>query len=108
MNQSNMRKWHRSIGIIIALFIIFQAGSGLLITISEFGDTPAHSSKGHEHAEQGERASTWHAVLGWIHHGDSSLMAIYRILLGVGILVQTIIGAMLFFHLRHRVKSRQP
>ena len=108
MNQSDMRKWHRSIGIIIALFIIFQAGSGLLITISEFDDTLPHSSKGHEHAEQGEGASAWHAMLGWIHHGDSSLMATYRILLGVGILAQTIIGVLLFFNLRRRIKSRQP
>jgi hypothetical protein len=107
MNQSDMRKWHRSIGIIIALFIIFQAGSGLLITILEFSDTPTHSSEAHEHAEQEEGASAWHVVLGWIHHGSGSLMDIYRILLGVGILAQTIIGVMLFFDIRRRVKSRQ-
>ncbi len=33
MNQSVMRKWHRRIGIVITVFIVFQAGSGLLITI---------------------------------------------------------------------------
>lgn len=92
---------------IIALFIILQAGSGLLITISEFGDRPANSSEGHGHDEQVEETSlAWHDLLGWIHHGSSSLMGIYRILLGVGLLGQTVIGVMIFFDTRRRAKSR--
>lgn len=106
MDQTTMRKWHRSIGIIIALFIIFQAGSGLLITISEFESTPAHSSEGHEHDGIGDRASSWHTVLGWIHHGSGGLMSLYRILLGLGLLAQTVIGTMIFFDIRRRTGPR--
>jgi len=107
MKQADMRKWHRGIGLIIAVFIIFQAGSGLMLTVSEIGDTPAHSSEGHEHDEPGEEASTWHTVLGWIHHGSSSWMGIYRILLGAALIAQTVIGVMIFFDIRARAKARQ-
>jgi hypothetical protein len=102
MKSSNMRKWHRYIGIIIAAFIVLQAGSGLLLTVSEFGGTHDHSSEAQEH----ESDSVWHAVIGWIHYDSNPLMGIYRILLGAGILVQTTIGAMIFFDIRHRVKSK--
>ena len=108
MNQSDLRKWHRSIGIIIALFILFQAGSGLLLTITEFGDTPAYSSEGHGQDEQGEGISAWHAVLGWIHHSSNDLMGIYRVLLGIGLLAQTIIGGVIFLGIRRQAKSKHP
>ncbi|MFO7875143.1 MAG: hypothetical protein R6U55_00990 [Desulfovermiculus sp.] len=107
MNISGMRKWHRSIGIVLALFIMLQAGSGLLLTISEFSETSAHTSEGHGHDENSVQSFTWHTVLGWIHHSESIWMGVYRILLGVGILAQTVIGVMIFIETRQRVKSRK-
>ena len=35
MKEANLRKWHRGLGIILAFFVILQAGSGLLITITD-------------------------------------------------------------------------
>jgi hypothetical protein len=107
MNISGMRKWHRSIGIVLALFIVFQVGSGLLLTISEFSETSVHTSEGLGHDEHSEQSLSWHTVLGWIHHSESSWMGVYRILLAAGILAQTGIGVMLFFETRHRRKSRK-
>ncbi len=106
MKQSNMRKLHRNIGIIIAVFIVFQVGSGLLITLAEFGETPTHSNAEHEYGESREDASAWGAALGWIHHDSSMPMGIYRVLLGVGLLAQTTIGGMIFFDTRRRLKSK--
>ena len=55
MKKSDIRKWHRNLGILLALFIVFQAGSGLLITLNDLsvphshahGDGPVHV-KNHE------------------------------------------------------------
>jgi len=33
MKESELRKWHRNFGIFLVLFIIIQAGSGLLISL---------------------------------------------------------------------------
>ena len=107
MNISGMRKWHRRIGIILALFIILQVGSGLLLTISEFSETSVHTSKEHAHDEHSVQSFAWHTTLGWVHHSKINLMAVYRILLGVGILAQTVIGVMIFIETRQRVKSRK-
>lgn len=108
MKQSDMRKLHRNIGIIIAVFIVLQAGSGLLITIAEFSEaseTPVSSSAEHEYEEHEQDTSTLRAALGWIHYDSSAVMSTYRILLGIGILVQTIIGGMMFFDIRRRLKA---
>jgi hypothetical protein len=35
MKEVNLRTWHRRIGIVLALFIILQAGSGFLIMLGD-------------------------------------------------------------------------
>jgi hypothetical protein len=32
MKEPDLRRWHRNLGIILAAFIILQAGSGLLLS----------------------------------------------------------------------------
>lgn len=103
MRQSTMRKWHRWIGIAIALFIFFQAGSGMLITGSEFDGSPAHNEGDHQHDDTAvEKSSVWHEFLEGVHHGGGNLMNLYRLLLGIGILAQTVIGLMIFIGLKRR------
>ena len=43
MKEADLRKWHRSLGIIFVLFIILQAGSGLLISIGQIGTSHSHA-----------------------------------------------------------------
>ena len=43
MKESDLRKWHRRMGIGLALFIIFQAGSGLLLSLGQIVTTHSHA-----------------------------------------------------------------
>lgn len=106
MKESDLRKWHRQMGIILALFIILQAGSGLLITLSEIG--PPHS---HTHSESAgirehneNEASHWKNSLMFIHHGAGTIGVIYRIILGIGMLGMAFTGSMIFLKIRARTK----
>jgi hypothetical protein len=108
MKEVNLRKWHRRIGIILALFVILQAGSGLLIGLGDLSPSqthahsePAVSSGGHEEAE-----SPWHEALEFIHHGAGSAGALYRIIIGIGILWMAISGGLIFFQTRARSTKR--
>ena len=51
MKESVFRRWHWSLGILLALFIILQTGSGLLISLGEL-------SVPHSHAHEDTNASS--------------------------------------------------
>jgi hypothetical protein len=87
IKEVDLRKWHRRIGIMLALFVILQAGSGLLVGLGDLSSSQTHahseptvSSGGHEEAE-----SPWHEALEFIHHGVGSAGTRYRIIVVIGI-----------------------
>ena len=104
MKESDLRKWHRSLGLILALFIILQAGSGLLITLSG-SDTPdshAHSEPvAHSEAHE-DGKSIWKTSISFLHHGAGVVGDVYRILLGIGMLGMAMSGSMILFKIRAR------
>jgi len=104
MKEANLRRWHRNLGILLAVFIILQAGSGLLISLGELSvpHTHAHeegqgSLQTHEEAE-----SFWHESLEFIHHGGGTFGTIYRILVGVGLAGMAVSGSIIFFKIKSR------
>lgn len=106
MEESVLRTWHRTLGIVLALFIIFQAGSGFFISLSQMSVSHTHaheeshpSAHGHEEGE-----SFWHDSLKFIHHGAGTLGTVYRIIVEIGILVMVLSGSMIFFKIRARSK----
>ena len=111
MKEYDLRKWHRRVGIVLALFIILQAGSGLLISLGgmvAIEESHAHSEQpavqptereGHEH-EEGE--SVWNRTFAFIHHHTGVWWDLYRVLLGAGIVWMTVTGSMIFFRIRAR------
>lgn len=108
MKAVDIRIWHRRIGIIVALFLILQAGSGLLIGLGALNPSQSHahsepavSSGGHEEAE-----SPWHEALEFIHHGAGTAGTLHRIIIGIGILWMAISGGLIFFQTRARSKKR--
>ena len=43
MKESVVRKWHRRMGVALALFIVLQVGTGLVLTIGERLATQRHA-----------------------------------------------------------------
>lgn len=107
MKEINLRTWHRRIGIILALFIILQAGSGFLITL---GDLILSTNSHTEHAVAAtavdEEEDFWDEALEFIHFGDDVAGGIYRILLGAGVMWMAVSGGLIFFRIRARSKKR--
>jgi hypothetical protein len=114
MKEANLRKWHRGLGIILALFVILQAGSGLLITITEIETPHSHANseiaahgQAHEEGKEGhhdEGQSAFMKFLSFIHHGAGSIGVIYRILLGIGLLFMAVTGAQIYLNIKARTR----
>ena len=108
MKEGTLRRWHRRAGILLALLIILQAGSGLLITLHEWpllqtlgqGGSSQGLSSTHETDE-----SQWADALEFIHRGLANVGAVYRIVTGLGILWMVISGTLIFFKIRARTRG---
>jgi hypothetical protein len=98
MKESVLRRWHRSLGILLALFIILQTGSGFLISLGELSVPHSHAHEDTNASSHGnnEGESLWH---------EGSL---YRVFVGIGLLWMTVSGSMIFFKIRIRSKKDQP
>ena len=113
MKQAGLRKWHRRLGVILAVFIVLQAASGLWLTVSEMGSGHEHGEENehHEavtnegHGYEGGEDSHEHGIVGLVHHAEATWTALYRVALGLGILLQTFLGLGIFFAMRTRSKS---
>ena len=109
MKESVLRRWHRGLGILLALFIILQTGSGFLISLGDFSAPHSHALKD-THAsfhKNNEGESLWHEGLEFIHHGAGAAGNLYRILIVIGLLWMAVSGIMIFFKIRTRSKKGQ-
>jgi len=108
MKQAAIRKWHRRLGVAVALFILLQAGSGMVISLLH---VRVHDHQGEgEHGREGEVAKgqdehhesgfRWAEALEFVHHGAAPFMNLYRILLGAAILLQTVLGVLIWIKIR--------
>ena len=107
MKESDLRKLHRTLGIVLAVFIVLQAGSGFLISVSQMSVSHIHAHEkshppGHGH-EEGE--SLWHESMEFIHHGGGTIGTIYRLVVGIGMLVMAVTGSMIYFEIRARFRK---
>ena len=109
MDEIQLRKLHRRIGITLALFIILQAGSGLIISISELvtSHNHAHNDMPESHRHQSENESMWHEMLEFVHHGAGTFGIAYRILVGTGTLAVTVAGCIIFLKMKARYKQKR-
>ena len=110
MKESVLRRWHRSLGILLALFIILQTGTGFLISLGELSVPHSHAHEDTNASSHGnnEGESLWHEGLEFIHHGAGIAGSLYRIFIGIGLLLMTVSGSMIFFKIRIRSKKNQP
>ncbi len=88
MDEAYLRKWHRTMGIILAFFIFLQAASGALMAL-EF----ALNSTG------------LFGVLTSLHFGGGSWGHLYRILLGLGLMGMAASGTLIYFKIQARMRK---
>ncbi|MDD3579961.1 MAG: hypothetical protein PHW74_02940 [Desulfobacca sp.] len=89
MQEAELRKWHRTMGIILALLIILQASSGLWLS---FEGLLFHTGV------------EMHMLMAAIHRGGGDMAKWYRTLLGLGLLGMACSGTAIFFKIRTRAR----
>jgi len=107
MKEKDLRKWHRTMGLFLALFVVVQAGTGLLITLSEMDISHSH---GHEEFDSDRSEDNdWvpEGLFALLHHGGGAVGLVYRVLLGIGITGMALSGSVIYFKTRGRMKSKQ-
>jgi len=106
VKEVNLRKWHRNLGIAMALFIILQAGSGFLVSLGQLSVPHSHADPATHGSRQSgeEERSLWHEGLVLLHHGGGETGTIYRLVLGVGMMAMAVSGSLIFFRIRARTR----
>lgn len=128
MKESDLRKIHRHLGIILALFLFLQGGSGMLLTLGElFTPKHAHSNTTDDHHEgltmddssltkvKNQSRDEEHGIIGQIHHKEGTVWSFYRVLVGSGLLAMVFSGVIIFIptrieqkRLREEILERLP
>ncbi len=109
MQEKVLRKWHRNMGIILALFIILQAITGLLITVDDLEIPLTHAHENIAQDSPGHQVSkslNYQRIVWTIHHGGGSIGVVYRILLGIGMVGMAVSGSMIYLKIRKRTRKR--
>ena len=88
MKEADIRKWHRTVGMILAIFIMLQVISGIILSIEDLLGT------------------YWSGIIHDIHEGFSSIGNTYRIILGTGLLWMVITGGVIAMKIHQRMKQR--
>ncbi len=88
MEEAHLRKWHRTMGIILAFFIFLQAASGAMMAL-EF----ALGSPG------------LFGALTSLHFGGGFFGHPYRIILGLGLMGMAASGAFIYLMIQSRTRK---
>ena len=91
MKEVEVRKFHRTLGIIVVWFLALQALSGLILAALGLasGSTPSQLD----------------SLMSTLHTGWNPAGSLYRLLLALGTLGQGISGIMIFFLIRARTRK---
>ena len=91
MKEAAVRKFHRTLGIIVVWFLAGQVFTGTVLSMLDlvWGDSPSALDK----------------LLGALHTGGNPLGDIYRILLGLASLALALSGIIIHFLIRARTRK---
>ena len=91
MEEASWRRWHRLLGILLALFILIQAATGALLALKfTLSGLPVPLD-----------------ILEDLHTGGGLAGNIYRIILGLGLMVMAVTGALIYLKIRARMKKKK-
>jgi len=103
MKEPDLRKLHRTVGVVIAPLLILQAFSGIFLSIDwllgfhrRIGETIKENIP--------PLIRLWDMILVNIHYGLGVGGAFYHVLLGIGAVWVAVSGFMLFLKIRSRQK----
>ncbi|SHG19934.1 hypothetical protein SAMN02745206_03449 [Desulfacinum infernum DSM 9756] len=106
MKERTLRAWHRRLGMVLFVFVLIQALTGLYLSVPagretahahEAGSAPAASSHSHHGS-----TSRWAAL---VHHGGGDAGDVYRTILALALAVQAVSGAGIGAKIRARSRS---
>lgn len=97
MKELTVRTWHRALGKALALLFILQGASGLYLTV-KYGWQP-------QALVQAEGLSDWISA---VHYGGGGAGSVYRLVVGLGLLAQTLLGGIINLKIRARQKQTKP
>jgi hypothetical protein len=121
MKEKDLRRYHRITGVVLAVFVIVQAGTGLVFTIGEMGGSSGkhgHStanisifpiSKAQAAASsepEVTQANESENILGILHYGGGIIGNIYRLVLAVTIIGQVSGGLLIYMRIKARKKAK--
>ncbi len=87
MSEAGLRKLHRTLGMIVLVFLAVQVVTGLSFSLSQMTMPPLY------------RNPRWVYSL---HHGGGTLGNLYRVILALSVLTQGITGLFIFVRTRMR------
>jgi uncharacterized iron-regulated membrane protein len=130
MQEKELRRWHKKVGITLAFLLVMQGATGLIFTFKKAFEVPPVSSQnlgdhrvedehhndaehsrvdpGHDRGYREENHGHDHgegavALFAAIHHGGGIAGFVYRLITGLGILWMAGTGSLIYF----RTKARQ-
>jgi succinate dehydrogenase/fumarate reductase cytochrome b subunit len=117
MKEKDLRRYHRITGVVLAVFIIAQAGTGLIFTIGKMAGNP----ESHDHGTAGismspvstafasgsesEESDVHESLLSTVHYGGGMIGDIYRLLLAVALIGQVCGGVWIYIRIRNRKQA---
>ena len=87
MKEKDMRLLHRRMGAIVAIFILFQALTGLVLSVEDL--LGAH----------------WLGIVHDIHYRYGTAGNVYRIILGIALAAMAVSGMSIYLKIRARTKQ---
>jgi hypothetical protein len=86
MKETEVRKFHRSLGIVAVWFLVVQAVTGLLL--AAFGD-----------------GGSFIGAMAAIHHEWNPVGSVYRVILALATTAQGVSGIIIYFLMRKRMRK---
>jgi len=87
MKEKILRQAHRFIGILLAIFIILQGVTGVILSIEDL------------------LGRYWGGIIRDLHHGYGHIGSLYRIVIGIGFFWMAISGVMIYMKIKARTKK---
>lgn len=91
MKEVTLRKFHRYLGVSIALLVVFQVGTGLLLSLNAI--------TGLDFSER---------VIDFLHFGDGIIGNVYRVTLATTLLFMVATGAWIYMKMVARSRGVSP